>query len=72
MKKFLGLLVMFMIISSNCLAMTFSQPVEIGSVGGTPQGGFSIKGASYNNGTSYKNGQLDKEWGKLYEKVVMM
>ena len=70
MKKFLGLLVMFMIISSNCLAMTFSQPVEIGSVGGTPQGGFSIKGASYNNGTSYKNGQLDKEWGKLYEKGI--
>ena len=50
--------------------MTFSQPVEIGKVGGTPQGGFSIEGASFINGSSYKNGQLNKQWGKLYEKGI--
>ena len=50
--------------------MTFSQPVEIGKVDGTPQGGFSIEGASFINGSSYKNGQLNKQWGKLYEKGI--
>ena len=39
-------------------AMTFFQPVKIGMVSGTPQGGFVIEGASYNNGTYYKNSQL--------------
>lgn len=69
MKKFFGVFFLLMIFSSNCFAMTFSQPVEIGKVGGLPTGGFWINGATYNNGTSYKNGQFDKEWKtKLYEK----
>ena len=70
MKRFLVLLVMLMMITSNCFAMVFYQPVRLGMVSGTPQGGFGIDGASYNNGTSYKNGQLDKQWGKLYEKGI--
>ena len=50
MKKFLGLLITFMMIASNCLAMTFSQPVELGGMFGTPMGGFVIRGATKNNG----------------------
>lgn len=70
MKKIFALMFVILIMSSTCLAMTFFQPVKIGRVGGTPQGGFWIEGASYNNGTSYENGKLDREWGKLYEKGV--
>ena len=70
MKKVFALIFVIFMMSSTCLAMTFSQPVKIGRVGGTPQGGIWIEDASYNNGTSYKNGQLDKEWGKLYEKGI--
>ena len=72
MKKFLVILgALLIIFSSNCFAMTFSQPVKIGEVGGLPSGGFSIKGASYNDGSSYKNGQFDKEWNeKLYERGI--
>ena len=35
MKKFLGLLAILMMISSSCLAMTFSQPVKLGSASAT-------------------------------------
>lgn len=50
MKKFLGLLVMFMMIASNCLAMTFSQPVKLGgAVRWSQMGGFYIMGESTNN-----------------------
>ena len=54
MKKFLGLLVMLMMIASNCLAMTFSQPVEIGSIFVTPSSGIVIRGSSYNSGAKWK------------------
>ena len=48
MKKFLGLLVILTMIASNCLAITFSQPVEIGNFGANMRsGGISIKNASY-------------------------
>lgn len=70
-KKIFLILTALVIFSSKCFAMTFSQPVEIGKVGGQPVGGFWIKGATQNSGTSYKNGQFDKEWKtKLYEKGI--
>ena len=71
MKNVINILIVIIVLtSSTCLAMSFSQPVKIGIISGTPQGGFGIDGASYNKGTSYKNGQLDKQWGKLYEKGI--
>ena len=63
MKNVINILILIIVlISSTCLAMSFSQPVKMGMISGTPQGGFDIDGASYNKGTSYKNGQLDKQW----------
>ena len=60
MKKFIGLLVMFMMISANCLAMTFSQPIKVGRAGcldQAPYPGVVIEGATFNDGTYYtKNG----------------
>ena len=47
MKKFLVLLMMFLMITSNCFAMTFSQTVEIGSLVFPPEKGVLVKGASY-------------------------
>ena len=54
-------------ISSNCFAMTFSQPVEIGEIGigvQSPYGGIYIKGASFNNGKYYTKWRED---GKNYD-----
>lgn len=56
MKKFLGLLIMLMMIASNCLAMTFSQPIKTGfslcfSQAG---GGISVENATENSGDFYK------------------
>lgn len=60
MKRFLGLLVMLMMLTSNCLAMTFSQPVKIGKAGcpdQAPYPGVVIEGATFNDGSYYtKNG----------------
>ena len=71
MKKiFVAVVLSVLFVAQTALAMTFSQPIPLGSVGGTPQGGFEIRGASYNNGTSFQNGKLDKQWGKLYEKGI--
>ena len=71
MKKiFVAVVVSVLFVAQTALAMTFQQPVKVGRVSGTPQGGFSIDGASYNNGTSFQNGKLDKQWGKLYEKGI--
>lgn len=55
MKKFLGLLVMMLMIASNCLAMTFSQPIKLGRFYTQIQraSGFHIEGASSNKGTRY-------------------
>ena len=52
--------------ASNCLAMTFSQPVEIGRFYTQIQrsSGFHIKGASSNNGTRYdKVAKYIKDYG---------
>ncbi len=51
MKKFFGLLVMLMMIASNCFAMTFSQPVEIGNfvLKQVGHNNFEINGATYNS-----------------------
>lgn len=54
MKKFLVLLMMFLMITSSCLAMTFSQPVELGGASVPPDTGFNIRGSSQNNGNVYK------------------
>ena len=55
MKKFLGLLLMLMMIASNCLAMTFSQPVKIGSIGLINAPGFSFNDVTHNNGTKIES-----------------
>lgn len=55
MKSFLGLLVILMMMVSNCLAMTFSQPITVGRFYTQIQrsSGFHIEGASSNIGTRY-------------------
>lgn len=57
MKKFLGLLVMMLMVTSNCLAMTFSQPVKLGSIwldtAGKRGNGYLIEGALSNKGNYY-------------------
>ena len=62
MKKFLVILGALMIFSSNCLAMTFSQPIKIGGIGfpiQAPYNGYIVKGATKNSGQPY----LEKsEW----------
>lgn len=50
MRKIFGLMVTMLMIMSNCFAMTFSQPVEIGSIEIVPSGGIIFKGSSYNEG----------------------
>ena len=65
MKKILGLTLMLMFIASNCLAMTFYQPVKIGHAGhykDTDEGGFVFKGTSYNDGNIIKSN--NDEYGK--------
>lgn len=57
MKRFLVLLVMLMMITSSCLAMTFSQTEEIGWLGisqvAKGAGGFMFKKELSNNGSYY-------------------
>ena len=47
-------MLMLIFIASNCFAMTFSKPEKIGSIFGTPSGGFVFTGESQNNGNLYK------------------
>jgi len=65
MKKFLGLLILLMMIASNCLAMTFSQPIEIGWIGisqvSKGAGGFMFKNETYNNGSYYTGYKKDNK-----------
>lgn len=68
-RIFVGLVMSFYIFVSICSAMQFSQPVEIGRIGGNPVGGFSIDGADYNNGSLYRD-QFKGVWGTLYEKGI--
>lgn len=56
MKKFFFPLVVFLIISSNCFAVTFSQPIKIGEIGfplQAPYHGFVVDGATRNEGSAY-------------------
>ena len=70
-KQIMGAAMGMLLLSVQCFAMTFSQPIEIGKIGGLPSGGFWIHGADYNNGTSFQKGEHDKRWNEiLYEKGV--
>lgn len=54
---------MMLMIATNCLAMTFSQPVKIGNISIEPSGGIIFKGTSYNEGTisgKFKNEKIYK------------
>ena len=56
MKKIFLILVALTIFSSNCFAMIFSQPVEVGEIGfpiQSPYHGYVVKGAKYNDGVPY-------------------
>ena len=62
-------------IASNGFAMTFSQPVEIGRVWGTPMGGNVIENATENKGELYRmrNGETipERNYGnKVYGKGI--
>ncbi len=49
------------LMGSSAMAMQFEQPVKIGSVGGTPQGGFIIRGASSNHGSLHNPSKFQKD-----------
>lgn len=68
MKKFFLILFALAIFSSNCFAMTFSQPVKIGEVSynGSPTGGVEIVGA-----TSIKNYSTAKN-SRFYGKGIAL
>lgn len=66
MKKLYLVLLMWIFFSTNCFAMTFSQPVKIGEVILPPMGYFDIKEYSYHNGTLCKEKGYERL--KLYEK----
>ena len=56
MKKFFGVIFSLLFMTNSAVAMTFSQPVEIGTVGfpvQAPYHGFIIDGATTNTGTPY-------------------
>lgn len=53
-KILLFFLVMIVLSTENCFAMTFSKPVEIGKVASPPMSGFRITGATFNNGDILK------------------
>ena len=57
MKKFFGILAILMILSSNCFAMIFSQPINTGGSIMFMQagGGMRITNATYNDGDFYRN-----------------
>ena len=63
MKKIITILVLnFLLITSNCLAIQLSQTQEIGKVFGPEHtGGFEIKGADYNNGNKITSGRIKSE-----------
>ena len=69
MKKILVVTLMLVMTASNCLAMTFSQPVEIGRTYGDPNGGIYIKGATENNGELYQNPRI-KNNTEVYKKGI--
>ena len=64
MKKIFGILTALIIFSSNCLAMTFSQPIKIGEISynAGPNGGVEIIGAT--NIKNYSTVQNPRFYGK--------
>lgn len=60
MKRFIALLAMIMAMTSTCLAMTFSQPIKLGSVSDYGivdiKRGYEFSGATYNKGGVAKFG----------------
>ena len=68
MKKLYCGLLMWIIFSADCFAMTFSQPVKIGEVILPPMGFFDLKGYSYHDGTLCKEKGYERL--KLYEKGI--
>lgn len=67
MRKIFGLAIMLLMITSNCFAMNFSQPVEIGRLSCYQRGGgFLIEQATFNNGTRYERSIKEslKSYGK--------
>lgn len=53
------------LLSGNCFAMQFSQPIEIGQIGTIlVGGGVSVKSAFYNNGSQYNKKNDPDRYGK--------
>lgn len=50
MRKIFGLAIMLLMITSNCFAMTFSQPTIIGSIEIEPSGVMIFRGSSHSEG----------------------
>lgn len=74
MKKIFFTLFALTIFSTDCFAMTFSQPVKIGGIGfriQAPYHGYEVDGATKNNGESYfENGKLIKTPFYTYTKGI--
>lgn len=62
-RKLIAAFVSALMFCGNAFAMQFEQPEKVGDVGGTPAGGFTIKGASTNSGTLVARGKF-----KVYDK----
>lgn len=62
-RKLIAAFVSALMFCGNAFAMQFEQPEKIGDVGGTPAGGFTIRGASANSGTLVAHGKF-----KVYDK----
>lgn len=68
MWKFWNLVLgIYFLLSENCFAMQFSQPIEIGKIF-TPTGGVKMVNASYNKGSYWR--EFDKNNTKSYEKGI--
>lgn len=68
MRKFLIIVMALILITTNCSAMTFSQPVEIGQAGcpdQAPYAGVVIKGASANNGNYWTKDDPNPRKGNM-------
>lgn len=71
-SKIAVLILSAMMMASSALAMSFSQPVNIGMVSGTPIGGLLITGANWNNGSLYHapRGNTTFQGSPMYAKGV--
>ena len=69
-KKIAAALLGAMMLCGNAFAMQFEQPEELGSVGGSPSGGFIIRGASSNHGSLHTPSKFKKD--TLYAKGIAL